>query len=248
MKRLAFLLALLGTAATAEELRIATGGHYPPYIYEPGTAAARGLDKDLMDEICARGGFDCTWVDLPMGTIFQQLADGEVDVVTGGFGYSSERDALVDFTCPYVTSGDSTGLFVGRSEDIDLLSARIAALDASLYLKAMEQAQRNVTPYPTEAAALDALTAGDVDVVFGSHNMVAMATARDGYHRLGEYPTFSGGTVLGVSEDAPELRAKLDDLLAKISSDGTLGQLQLQWLGQDSGDTISRCFDPSALT
>ncbi|MGJ8611807.1 MAG: substrate-binding periplasmic protein [Octadecabacter sp.] len=248
MKRLAIILALLGTTAAADELRIATGGHYPPYIFEPGTDMARGLDKDLMDEICARGGFECTWVDLPMGSIFQQLADGEVDVVTGGFGYSSERDAIVDFTCPYVTSGDSTGLFVGTSQDTDLITARIAALDQSLYLKAMEQAGRNVTPYPTEAAALDALAAGTVDVVFGSHNMVAMTTGRDGYHRLGEYPTFSGGTVLGVSEDAPELRATLDDLLAKISSDGTLGQLQLQWLGEDSGDVIGRCFDPSALT
>ncbi len=248
MIRFAVLLAMLGTSVAAEELRIATGGHYPPYILEPGTESARGLDKDLLDEICSRGGFECTWVDLPMGSIFQQLANGDVDVVTGGFGYSNERDALVDFTCPYVTSDNSTGAFVGKADGIDLITARIAALDESLYLNAMEQAGRNVTPYPTEAAALDALAIGAVDVVFGSHNMTALATTRDGYVQLGEYPTFSGGTVLAVSEDAPDLRATLDDLLAKISSDGTLGQLQLQWLGMDSGDVISRCFDPSALT
>ncbi|MBU2992845.1 transporter substrate-binding domain-containing protein [Octadecabacter sp. 1_MG-2023] len=247
MKALAIVLALLGSTAAADTLRIATGGHFPPYIYDPETEQARGFDKDLLDEICQRGDYDCVWVDLPMSDIFQALARGDVDVVTGGFGYSSERDAIVDFTCPYVYSGESAGHFVGASPEVDLITSRIGTLDESLYLKAMQQAQRDVRSYPTEAAALDALAAGEIDVVFGSHNMVTDAEGRGGFYEVGEYPTFSGGTVLGVSEDATALLADLNDLLAKISADGTLGQLQLRWLGRDSGDTISRCFDPTAL-
>ena len=112
MKTLAVLLALTGGIASAEPLRIATGGHYPPYIYNPATDGAAGLDTDLMTEICQRGDFDCTWVDLPMSDIFQALARGDVDVVTGGFGYSTERDALVDFTCPYVGGEENNGRLV----------------------------------------------------------------------------------------------------------------------------------------
>lgn len=247
MKALALLLAVAGGAASAEPLRIATGGHYPPYIYNPDTPEASGLDKDLMDEICERGGYECTWIDLPMGDIFQALARGEVDVVTGGFGYSTERDAIADFTCPYVISTQNTGQFIATRQSVDLITGRLGALDQSLYLLAMKYAERDVTAYPTEEDALNALIAGEVDAIFGSHNMVAMAMAQGGFYEVGEYPTFSGGTVLGVSEDAPELRAALDDLLAKISSDGTLGQLQMRWLGEDSGDVIARCFDPAAL-
>ena len=248
MKRLAVILALLGSSAAADTLRIATGGHYPPYIYDPMTEQARGLDKDLVDEICVRGGFDCVWVDLPMNDIFQALARGDVDVVTGGFGYSSERDALVDFTCPYVTSGDSAGQFVATAQDVDLITARIGVLAESLYQEAMQKAERDLRTFPTEAAALDALVAGDVDVVFGSHNMVDLAGLRDGFFDLGEYPTFSGGSVLGVSEDAPDLRVTLDALLADISADGTLGQLGIKWRDVDQGDVIARCFDINALT
>lgn len=252
MKRLALLLALLAgsasASASAETLRIATGGHYPPYIFNPGTDAAMGLDKDLLDEICTRGGYECTWVDLPMSDIFQALARGDVDVVTGGFGYSSERDALVDFTCPYVASDNSTGLFIGTRQGVDLINARIGVLDQSLYQKAMEQAERTVAPYATEDAALAALLADEVDVVFGSHNLLEMIDNIEGFHQLGEYPTFSGGSVLGVSEDAAALRAELDNLLAKISADGTLSRLQMRWLGEDQGDVIARCFDPTALT
>lgn len=248
MKTLCVLLMILGSTAAADTLRIATGGHYPPYIFNPATPNAAGLDKDLLDEICSRGGYDCVWVDLPMDDIFQALARGDVDVVTGGFGYSSQRDEIVDFTCPYVTSGDSKGNFIGRDADIDLITARIGTLAESLYQKAMEQANRDVRTYSTEADALNALAAGDIDVVFGSHNMVEQAKSRRGYLELGEYPTFSGGTVLGVAEDAPELLGDLDRLLAKISADGTLAQLQMQWLGTDSGDVIARCYDPAALT
>jgi len=253
MKHLTLLLTLLGGAllggvACADPLRIATGGHYPPYIYDPMTDQTRGFDKDLMDEICTRGDFECTWVDLPMGDIFQALARGDVDVVTGGFGYSVDRDALVDFTCPYMSDGENNGTFIGTRPNVDLITARIATLDQSLYQTAMVQADRDVRPYPSEAAALDALLAGDVDVAFGSHNMESLASGRDGLYNLGEYPTFSKGTVLGVSEDAPTLRHTLDTLLADMSTDGTLGQLQERWFDHNQGDVIARCLDLNALT
>lgn len=248
IKGLAALLALLAGTASADTLRIATGGHYPPYIYNPGTERTTGLDKDLMDEICARGGFDCIWVDLPMGDIFQALARGDVDVVTGGFGYSADREALVDFTCPYVLRGDSNGHFIAKNQQVDLITSRIGALDQSLFQDAMKRANRDVRAYPTEAAALDALVAGDVDVVFGSGNMVDLAQSRDGLYDVGGYPTFSGGSVLGVSEDDPSLLVVLDTLLAELSTDGTLGQIHLRWLGDDLGDVIARCPSLDALT
>lgn len=247
MKSLALILMLLGSAAFGETLRIATGGHYPPFIINPGSDNATGFDKDVMDEICKRGGYDCIWVDLPMSDIFQALARGDVDVVTGGFGYSPARDRLVDFTCPYVTHGDSTGHFIANRSDVDLITSRIGTLDQSLYQSAMQQAQRDVYAYPTEAAALNALMAGDVDVVFGSHNMVELTQARGGFFDLGEYPTFSGGSVLGVAETAPGLLVALDALLAEISEDGTLGQFGLEWRGEDQGDVIARCMNTLGL-
>ena len=245
---LAWLASTLAVPVWAEDLRIATGGHYPPFIYEPGTADVRGLDYDLVGELCTRGGYECTWVDLPMGDIFQALARGDVDVVTGGFGYSVARDAIVDFTCPYVTAGEDTGDFIATTPDIDLLSARIGVLDQSLYHAAMIQAGRDVTTYPTEEDALAALAAGQIDVVFGSHNAKSLADARDGFYGVGVYPTFSGGSAIAVSEDAPDLLAHLDALLAEVSSDGTLARLQVQWLGADQGDVIARCNDINALT
>jgi len=246
MTRLACILALAAAPAVSQDLTIATGGHYPPYIFNPVTPQATGLDKALVDEICDRGGYTCTWVDLPMGDIFQALARGDVDVVTGGFGYSSARDDIVDFTCAYVASGNDTGDFMALTDGIDIGTARIGVLDQSLYQSAMEQAGRATVSYPTEAAALAALRAGDIDVVFGSHN--ARQTAGDDVVVIGTYPTFSGGSALAVAETAPQLRTDLDALLAEISADGTLSQLHVQWLGSDQGDVIARCNNINALT
>ncbi|MDE0967924.1 MAG: ABC transporter substrate-binding protein [Octadecabacter sp.] len=248
IKGLTVFLTLLASTVPADTLRIATGGHYPPYIYNPGTERVSGLDKDLMNEICTRGGYDCVWIDLPMGDIFPALARGDIDVVTGGFGYSLKRDKLVDFTCPYVLRGDSIGHFIAKNQKIDLINSRIGTLDQSLFAEAMEQADRNVYAYPTEVAALNALVAGDVDVVFGSGHMADIAQSHSGFYDLGGYPTFSGGSVLGISEEAPSLLMAIDKLLADISTDGTLGSLHLRWLGSDQGDVIARCPSLNALT
>lgn len=248
MKKLVLALAVFAAPLQAEDLRIATGGHFPPYIFDPMTTQVRGFDKDLMDEICARGDFDCTWVDLPMGDIFQALARGEVDIVTGGFGYSNERDTIVDFTCPYVVSNGSSGEFITMSRDVDLIEGRIGALDQSLYLSAMQQVGRDVRAYGTEAAALDALAAGDIDAVFGSHNMVDVATSQPGYFSAGTHPTFSGGTVLGVSEDAPQLRVRLNAILADLAEEGVLADIQLRWLGEVRGDGSDICYNNVGLT
>lgn len=248
MKRLAALLTLMAGPLAAEDLIIATGGHYPPYIFAPGTPDAIGLDKDIVDEICDRGGFTCTWVDLPMDNIFERLAAGEVDIVTGGFGYSVERDAIVDFTCPYVRSGEDSGDFIARTPEVDLVNARIGVLVGSLYESAMRKANREVITYPTEEAALAALASGDIDVVFGSHNAWRQVQDTPGFFDVGDYPTFSGGSVLGVAETAPELLTTLDDILADMSADGTLSRLQVQWLGEDQGDVIAQCQNLDALT
>ena len=248
MRALAVVLTICASGVAAQELTIATGGHYPPYIFDPATPQATGLDKDLVDEICVRGGYTCVWVDLPMDDIFQALARGEVDVVTGGFGYSTERDSIVDFTCPYVRGGDDVGTFLAAVEEIDLIEARIGVLVGSLYESALAKANRATVPFPTEEAALDALIAGDIDVVFGSQNMQEDAASRGGFFAVGEYPTFSGGSVLGVAETAPQLLTDLDALLAEISADGTLDRLHTKWLGAGDGDVIARCMDPAALT
>ncbi|SLN21133.1 substrate-binding periplasmic protein [Pseudooctadecabacter jejudonensis] len=241
MRSLALLLTLAATAPAADTLTIATGGHYPPYIFDPGTDDVRGFDKTLVDELCARGGYTCEWVDLPMGDIFQALARGDVDIVTGGFGYSMARDRIVDFTCPYVTSGNESGEFIATQPTVDLSTATIGVLDQSLYHAAMDQAGRKTQAFPTEEAALAALAAGEIDALFGSHNARAQITDQSGYYVVGEYPTFSGGSALAIAEDAQDLLRHFDDLLAEVSADGTLSQFQQQWLGTDQGDLIAQC-------
>ena len=248
MKALALALTICAGSAAAQELTIATGGHYPPFIFDPATPQAMGLDKDVVDEICRRGGYTCTWVDLPMDGIFQALARGDVDIVTGGFGYSTDRDAIVDFTCPYVLSGDERGTFLAVDEDVDLINDRIGVLVGSLYEAALRKAGRNVVTFPTEEDAIAALIAGQVDVTFGSRNMEDEAGRAGALVKVGEYPTFSGGSVLGVAETAPDLLRDLDNLLAEISADGTLERLHIKWFGFGDGDVIARCMDPTPLT
>jgi len=248
MIRAGLVLLALAAPAAADPLRIATGGHYPPYIWVEDGQPVQGLDYDLMNEICARRDFDCTWVDMPMSDIFDAVTAGEVDVVTGGFGYSAERDRIVDFTCPYWSLGENQGAFLSLDPEADLIESEIGVLDASLYAAALERANRDIRPYATEEEALAALLAGDVPVIFGSHNLEELALAQPGVVRRGSYPTFSGGTAFIVSEDAPALRDALDAALAEIEEDGTLSRLQVQWLGVDQGDIIARCKLTNALT
>lgn len=240
MRSAALALALAAAPAAAEDLRIGVAPDYPPYLTRDGAGGYDGLDAELLAEVCARGGWDCRFAEYALADLLAALRAGEVDVVASGIGISAEREAFMDFTCPYYVAESFDGTFLGREAGLDPAAGEVAVAAQSLYDRAMRQAGYAVRPYPDEAAALAAVLAGEAPVFFGS-NQVAGELA-DRLVPLGSHPIATAGPALGVGEDADALRDRLDAILAELSAEGRLAALQRAWLSVDQGDVIADCL------
>lgn len=236
------------TAVGAEQLRIGASPTYPPYFWQDSAGDLKGIDAELMNEICARGGFECTWVFLEVGDLIPQLQAGAVDIVTGGIGNSPARERVVDFTCPYHLTIAAKGTLWALDTDAKPETHRVAVTTGSLHEEAMRRKGFDVLSLPGNAEAVAAVLDGRAAIYFGSAGVVEAHPEGHQLAYLNDFPISAGGAALAVSEDRPELRDALDALLAGISSDGTLSNLQSEWLGIDQGDVIADCQTPEFLS
>ncbi len=240
MKALALLI-LAALPASADTLRIGASPTYPPYLGLMSDGSRYGIDAELATEICTRGGYDCAWIDTAVPDLIPALIAGEIDIVLGGIGYSVGRDALVDFTCPYHVTEEAFGTLFSRDPDTDLVAARIAVTAQTLHEQAMLADGRQALGFPGNTEAVLAVIDGDADAYFGSPDVVRATPGGTALHDRGTFPIPTTGAAIAVSEDRPDLRAEIDALLAEISAEGVLGQLQSAWLGENQGDVIALC-------
>ena len=242
MIRAAACLMLLSTPLEAEPLRIGAAPNYPPFLMVAGETRS-GFDAALMDEICARGSYECNWTYMPLNALFSALNEGRIDVATGGIGYSTARDRTVDFTCVYIVNEDPYGSYYGRSE-IDPSAATIAVTAQSLYDQAMQKAGYATRPYADEQSAITAVMRGEADLYFGSPHMLREVKGADSVLiLLGTHPTASSGPALVVAQGNRRLTEALNRHLAAMSAEGQLAALQSEWMNVNQGDIIADCFD-----
>ena len=227
-----FVLAMvLAGPVMSKPLRIGTEADFAPYIFHDDTGALTGLDKDLGDALCASGGWDCTWVETGFNDLIPGLVAGEFDAVIAGMGVNPGRLQLVDFTQSYVNTGQNIGVFAGLSPDLAIETARIAVLAGSNQQAHLTKTGRTFTPCPSAGACIDALVAGQVDLVFGTGSYFR-DVHDSGLTELQEIASeefASLGTAIAVGKGNTELRDRLNAELAAMRVDGQLEALVTKW-------------------
>ena len=238
---------LMAPCAHAEDLRIGADMDFPPYIMTEADGRLTGFDKDLMDLICDAGGFDCQWVPLPFNDTFAAVARGDVDIAIGGIGVTAARREIIAYTCIYDIEDGGNGTFFGLTTRGSPQTARISVNAATVHATALEEAGLTAVPYPSNEAALQAMLDGETDLYFGTVSYVerALGEASGKLFRHGVLDVETAGAAIVVAQTNPELQARLNTLLARLSADGSIGRLQDQWFGYNQGDVIADCVGPA---
>ena len=252
MAALWVLMSLAASAVSAEELRIGASPTYPPYLGQTEDGALYGIDAELAAEICARGGFACRWVDTDVKDLIPALLSEKVDIVMGGIGYSIARDQMIDFTCPYHITEDAFGSFYGLDETLDP-AADPATLSVSVTRQTLHDVAMTTGGYVVvrtngNAAAIETVLQGGADLYFGSAGVVGAHPRGAELVYLGTHPIPSTGAAIAVSEERPELRDAIDAILADLSAEGVIAEMQQRWLNIDQGDVIADCRRPAPLS
>ncbi len=77
----------------------------PPFAIRNADGSWSGLSIQLWSEIAGELGLTCELREFPLQELFDKLAAGELDAVVAATNLTAEREALVDFSHPFLMSG-----------------------------------------------------------------------------------------------------------------------------------------------
>ena len=156
-----------------------TGNDYTPLNFiDPSTGASVGWEYDAVNEICRRLNCVVDWQVTSWDAMIQAVAEGQFDVGMDGITITEEREEVIDFSAPYMTSqqfmlvradeerfsdpaafADNPELLVGaQAGTTGFYTAVYEILDG-------DEANPRIILLDNFGATVQALIAGDVDMV-----------------------------------------------------------------------------------
>lgn len=214
----------------------------------PATGEPAGFDVEIAKLVVARVfgpkvADNITFVETPSSSRETALTSGAVDLVVATYSITPERDRVVDFAGPYLTSGQS--LLVRRSDSSvhkvgDLAGRKVCTVAGSTSATNLTRTAPTAVPVllDTYSACVDQLLAGSVDAVTTDEGILLGYAARNPARlRLagGTFTTEQYG--IGIPEGDRELRRRIDAALLRSFRDGSWAKAWERTVGESGEPT-----------
>jgi len=226
---------------TEGKLTVATGEPaYGPWVEDDDPTTGQGYESAVAFAVAEQMGYDADDVVWVRTTFDEAIAPGPktYDLNLQQFSITDQRKKAVDFSSPYYETRQAVVTLPGSAAAdatsiADLKGLAIGAQSATTSYTAAETAidpDGGVQAYNSNDDAKAALESGQVDAI-----VLDVPTATyfvDGGVVLGQLPAAEGasdelGIVLPLGSD---LTADVTAAVDALRADGTLDQLQQQWL------------------
>ncbi|HVH03347.1 MAG TPA: transporter substrate-binding domain-containing protein [Amaricoccus sp.] len=225
------------------EVTVVTENAYPPLQFvDPETGEQVGWEYDAMDEIAQRLNMVVTYENASWDAMIPAVSAGQYDIGMTGITIRDDRAGQVDFSAPYMRSEmvmlvradeDRFADEAGFHQHGDLLVGAqpgttpfyVAVYD----LLDGNEANPRIRLFETFGASVQALTAGDVDVVLTD------GTAGRGYVAANPDRLKLVGAPMGredfgfIFPKGSDLVAPVDAAIAALKADGTFAALDKKW-------------------
>ena len=252
MKLFAPLAAIVLTALPAlaqempdlagREVVVVTENAYPPLQFLDASGAAVGWEYDAMAEIAKRLNIVVSYENISWDAMIPAVSEGQFDLGMTGITIRDDRKEQVDFSDSYMTSemvmmvrGDETRFDSAASfaENSDLLMAAQPGT-TPFYVGVYnvldgDEANPRIKLFETFGATVEALKAGDVDLVLtdGTAGAGYVDASNGGLKIVGEkLGTEDFGFIFHKGSD---LVAPMNAAIAAMRADGTIDALNKKW-------------------
>lgn len=243
-------LALSATVATAEglpdlagrEVLVVTENAYPPLQFLDASGAAVGWEYDAVAEIAKRLNMVVKYQNSSWDAMIPAVSGGQYDMGMTGITIRDDRKEQVDFSEPYMRSemvmlvrGDESRFADAASfgTNADLLMAAQPGT-TPFYVGVYEvldgnEANPRIKMFETFGAGVEALKAGDVDLVLTD------GTAGAGYVAASDGGLKIVGDKLGAEDfgfifpKGSDLVVPVNAAIAALKADGTIDALNKKW-------------------
>lgn len=224
------------------EVVIVTENAYPPLQFLDASGAAVGWEYDAMAEIAKRLNITVKYENISWDAMIPAVSEAQYDMGMTGITIRDDRKEKVDFSDSYMTSemvmlvrGDES-----RFADKASFAANPELLMAAqpgttpFYVGVYEvldgnEANPRIKLFETFGATVEALKAGDVDLVLTD------GTAGAGYVEASAGGLKIVGEKLGTEDfgfifpKGSDLVAPMNAAIASLKADGTLDALNKKW-------------------
>lgn len=225
------------------EVVVVTENAYPPLQFvDPASGQAIGWEYDAMAEIAERLNITVVYANSSWDAMIPAVSEGQYDLGMTGITIREDRAEVVDFSDPYMRS---QMVMMVRGDEERFASAAEFAADDDLLVAAQpgttpfyvavydvldgNEANPRVKLFETFGAGVQALRAGDVDLVLTD------GTAGDGYVAASDGGLKIVGEKLGTEEfgfifpKGSDLVAPMNAAIASMKEDGTIDSLNKKW-------------------
>lgn len=242
----------LGLTATAfaqdvpdlggREVVVVTENAYPPLQFLDKDGNAIGWEYDAMAEIAKRLNITVKYENISWDAMIPAVSEGQFDLGMTGITIRDDRKDKVDFSDAYMRS---EMLMMVRGDEERFTDAATFAANADLLMAAQpgttpfyvgvyevldgNEENPRIVKFETFGAGLEALRAGDVDLVLSD------STAANGYVSASDGGLKIIGEALGAEDfgfifpKRSDLVAPINAAIASMKADGTLDALNTKW-------------------
>ena len=224
------------------EIVVVTENAYPPLQFLDSAGHAVGWEYDAMTEIARRLNATVTYQTISWDAMIPAVGEGQFDMGMTGITIRDDRREQVDFSDSYMTSqmvmmvrGDETRFAdkAGFAADPGLLMAAQPGT-TPFYVGVYEvldgnEANPRIKLFETFGATVEALKAGDVDLVLtdGTAGAGYVDASGGGLKIIGEK---LGSEDFGfIFPKGSDLVAPVNAAIAALRADGTLDALNKKW-------------------
>lgn len=224
-------------------LNVGSDNAYPPFEeIKPGADVPVGFDVDLYTEVAKRLELEpkSTTTDFD-GLFTQSVPDGTFDIGVSAITIKESRKDSVDFTIPYFVADLS--LAVNSEETPDLVGidgltgltigaqAGTTGEDCAKFL-VQDGKAADVKTYGDAALAFQDLEAGRIAAIVNDRPASqGFIEKNPDVLKVVQIIKTSEEYGFAISKDKPDLRAKIDETLTQIMTDGTYAAIYQEWFG-----------------
>jgi polar amino acid transport system substrate-binding protein len=224
------------------EVVVVTENAYPPLQFLDKDGKAIGWEYDAVAEIAKRLNITVKYQNISWDAMIPAVSEGQFDMGMTGITITDERKEKVDFSDSYMTS---QSVMLVRGDEARFSDAAGFAADAGLLIGAQpgttpfytavyevldgNEANPRIKLFETFGACVEALKAGDVDLVLtdGTAGAGYVATSNGGLKMVGEpLGTEEFGFIFPKGSD---LAGPMNAAIASLKADGTLEALNQKW-------------------
>ncbi|OWY28030.1 basic amino acid ABC transporter substrate-binding protein [Herbaspirillum robiniae] len=229
-------------AAPARVYLVGVESAYAPFSSENEQKTVVGFDIDVMKVLAKKIGIEVKFVPTPFESIFNSLAQGDLDLLISAITITDERKKSVSFSDPYFVATQAIAVpandtKVTKMDDLKTLAVgtQSGTSGDELVQQVLGKNSAKIKRFESTPLALKELESGGVDAVVADEPVVKNYIANNPNSKLRTVndPTFPKEDYgIAVRRDDPELLAKVNKALAEMKADGSFAAISAQYFGK----------------